>query len=223
MGTKTTNETSEQLDYFDHPGDIVNLPSRAKMFISRLMFPVLVLLSREQTIRLGLTPIDDERVIMALKHARGKVLDIGCGANIFVRSHGQGIGVDVAPWKGCDKVIDDAGMLPFKNGEFDTVSYLACLNHIPNREESLKEAHRVTRKGGQILVTMITPRMGAFIHWLRFRNDPDHQERHIDHEHELMGMAPEHVKRLLEEAGFSDVRRKRFVYGLNSIYTARKD
>ncbi|MBP9738928.1 class I SAM-dependent methyltransferase [Candidatus Saccharibacteria bacterium] len=186
------------------------------------MFPLLSLLSREQSLRLKLTPIDDERVIMGLKYAKGRVLDIGCGANNFVRSYGNGVGVDVEAWKGSDIVIKDAAKLPFKSAEFDTVSYLACLNHIPNRAESLKDAARVLQKDGRVIITMITPKMGAFIHWWRFRNDPDHQERHIDHKHELMGMSPVHIKQILKESGFNTIKRKRFVYGMNNVYIAEK-
>lgn len=200
----------------------IRIPSAGKTLLSRLAFPLLCLLSREQSLELGLTPIDDERVIMGLKHAKGKLLDIGCGANNFVKSYGNGVGVDVADWKGCDVVIKDAAKLPFKKGEFQTISYLACLNHIPNREESLKDAYRVLGKDGRVLVTMITPRWGKFIHWLRFRNDPDHQERHIDHDHELLGMSSKQVTDLLTVAGFKNVKRKRFVYGLNNLYIGYK-
>jgi ubiquinone/menaquinone biosynthesis C-methylase UbiE len=157
---------------------------------------------------------------MALKHAKGRVLDIGCGANNFVHSYGNGIGVDVADWKGCDVVIKDAAQLPFKQGDFNTVTYLACLNHIPNRTDSIKEARRVLKNDGQLLITMIPPLIGRFVHWIRFRNDPDHQQRHIDHEHELMGMSDQHVRAILAEAGFTKVTRKRFCYGLNSLYIA---
>ncbi len=209
-----------KLGYFKT--DIINIPSLPKTALSRLAFPLLCLLSREQSLKLGLTPIDDERVIQAMRQAKGRVLDIGCGANNFVRSYGNGVGVDVASWEGCDVVIKDAAKLPFKKGEFNTVSYLACLNHIPNREASVKDAYRVLAKDGKIIVTMITPRLGKFIHWLRFHNDPDHQERHIDHAHELMGMSPTYVKKILADAGFKNIRRHRFVYGLNSIYTAIK-
>lgn len=212
---------NEKLEYFSHD-ESITIPSRLQTFASRLAFPLLSLLSREESLKLHLTPIDDERVIMALKNAEGRVLDIGCGANNFVRSYGNGVGVDVADWDGCDVVVKDTAKLPFKNGEFDTVSFLACLNHIPNREDAVKEAYRVTSKNGRVLVTMITPRWGAFIHWLRFRNDPDHKERHIDHSHELMGMSPKHVKRILAAAGYKDIKRKRFVYGLNSLYIAQK-
>lgn len=211
----------EKINYFSNSDKIV-VPSKLQTLLSRIAFPLLSVLSRESSLKLGLTPIDDERVIMALKVAKGRVLDIGCGANNFVRSYGNGVGVDVAAWKGCDVVINDAAKLPFKKGEFDTVSYLACLNHIPNRDESVKEAARVLGKDGRIIVTMITPTMGKFIHWWRFRNDPDHQERHIDHDHELMGMSPKQVRDILTNAGFANVKRKRFVYGLNNIFVATK-
>ncbi len=209
---------NRKLNYFSN-SDVLR-PSTAKTFFSRLFFPLLCFLSREQTLKLGLTPIDDERVIQALKETEGRLLDIGCGANNFVKTYGDGVGVDVADWKGCDIVIKDAAKLPFKKGEFDTVSYLACLNHIPNREASVKEVFRVTKPGGKIIVTMITPKLGKFIHWLRFKNDPDHQERHLDHDHELMGMSPAHIRQILSEAGFRSIKRRRFVYGLNNIYTA---
>jgi SAM-dependent methyltransferase len=211
----------KQIKYFANDSHI-SIPPWHKTLLSRLAFPYLCLLSREESLSRNLVPIDDERVIMALKNTKGRVLDIGCGANNFVKSYGNGVGVDVAPWEGCDVVIKDASKLPFKAGSFDTVSYLACLNHIPNREKSLKDAHRVLKKDGQVILTMITPRMGKFIHWLRFRNDPDHQERHIDHAHELMGMSPSHIKTLLEEAGFKNISRKRFVFGLNNFYKATK-
>ena len=212
----------EDIQYFDVIQKPITVPSTIKTIISRAFLPVLSLISREQALSLGLTPIDDERVIMALKHAKGEVLDIGCGANNFIRSYGKGIGADVFPWKGCDRVIKDASKLPFKPGDFDTISFLACLNHIPNRDDALKDAHRVLSKEGRVLVTMITPRWGKFIHCIRFRNDPDHQDRHIDHDHELLGMSDEHVKTLLKDAGFQSIRRKRFVFGLNNLYIAEK-
>lgn len=218
---EVVSSKERQVKYFSKD-ERITVPSVLKRFASRLAFPLLCLLSREQTLKLGLTPIDDERVIMALKHANGKVLDVGCGANNFIHSYGDGIGVDVVNWDGCDVVVKDTADLPFKKGQFGTVSFLACLNHIPNRNEAVKEAFRVTKPGGQVLVTMITPKMGAFIHWLRFRNDPDHQSRDLDHSHELMGMSSAHIRRVLEDAGYTNITRKRFVYGLNSLYIGHK-
>jgi SAM-dependent methyltransferase len=209
--------------YFDTSVGIpIRQPSAARTLASRVMFPVLSLLSREQSLRLGLVPIDDERVITALRYARGRVLDVGCGANNFVRSYGNGIGIDVHAWEGVDQVVENAAELPFADGSFETVSYLACLNHIPNRAAALHEAYRVTKPGGRVLVTMIPPGVGRFVHWLRFRNDPDHRARTIDHDHELLGMHSTHVRSLIKDAGFTDITRRRFVFGINSIYLGRR-
>lgn len=209
----------QSIEYF-RSSEAVRLPSPGRTLLSRLCFPVLALLSREQSLRLGLVPIDDERVIMALRRARGRVLDVGCGSNLFVRSYGDGVGVDVVPWEGCDMVLEEPTRLPFADASFDTVSFLACLNHIPERHAVVREAARVLRPGGQVLVTMIPPRLGAFIHWLRERNDPDHRQRHIDHSCELMGMSPGQVRAVLEAAGLRLVERRRFVFGTNSLYVA---
>jgi SAM-dependent methyltransferase len=218
------SQSARQVEYFkNEQWSPIEIPSLYKTFISRLSLPLLTFLSRDQSLGLGLVPVDDERVVMALKHAKGRTLDVGCGANNFIRSYkGEGTGVDVFAWDGCDDVIEDAAKLPFKAKSFDTVSFLACLNHIPNREAAVKEAHRVLSRDGQVLLTMIGPTWGRFIHWIRFRNDPDHQARHIDHDHEMLGMSQEQIFKILKSAGFRNVRRKRFVFGLNNLYIATK-
>ena len=220
MSQRATKK-SPKLKYFSQANNI-QPPKKYKTILSRLAFPLLSLLSREQALKLGLVPIDDERVIMALRYTKGRLLDIGCGANNFVRSYGNGVGVDVAKWEGCDQVIKNAAKLPFDDNSFDTVSYLACLNHIPNRNDSVKEAARVLSNDGRIIITMITPKLGNFVHWLRYKNDPDNQERHINNENELLGMSHEQIKSILKEAGFTNIKHKRFVFGLNNIYIAER-
>jgi SAM-dependent methyltransferase len=202
--------------------DTVSIPSLPKKVLSRILMAPLTGISREQALRLGLTPVDDERAIIALKHARGRVLDVGCGANNFVRTYGNGIGVDVEPWAGIDQVIEDAAELPFEDESFDTVTYLASLNHIPNREEALREGFRVCKSGGQLLATMLSPRMGQFIHWLRKPHDPDQQDREIDHSEELLGIDPREMRRMIEAAGFREVRRKRFMIVINNLLIAER-
>ncbi len=217
-------KSQQAVAYYDISRGIpIQEPGLVRRLVSRICLPLLALISRERALDLHLTPIDDERVIMALKYAKGKVLDVGCGANNFVRSYGNGTGVDVYPWEGVDVVVKDAAKLPFGDSSFDTVSYLACLNHIPNRAAALNEAYRLLRPNGLLLITMIPPLWGRFIHWIRFRNDPDHKDRDIDHDHELLGMHPTHVQSLISDAGFEMISRKRFVFGINTIYVARKN
>ena len=102
---------------------------------------------------------------------RGRLLDLACGYNNLTRAHGGGVGADVYPWKGIDVRIEDAARLPFRDGSFDTVSVLAALNHIPNREATLLAVMRVLRPGGLFLATMIGPWTGGRLAHLLFHQD----------------------------------------------------
>ena len=70
----------------------------------------------------------------------GYLLDIGCGTNELVKKYqGKGIGVDVYQWGEVDVVVENTANLSFDEQTFDTVTIIAALNHIPNREEVLME------------------------------------------------------------------------------------
>jgi len=187
--------------------------------VDHLLFPVNMWLGEEGSRRLGLTPIDHERVRAALPYCRGLLLDVGCGKNLLVRSHGAGFGVDVHPYVEISARCDSS-RLPFKAGSFDTVALLACLNHMVRREETLAECHRVLRRDGRLLVTMISPWVGCVSHRIRRRHDPDQLERGMAHE-EAWGLAPDEVIRLLERSRFELLLHRRFMWGLNSIFVAR--
>jgi len=184
--------------------------------------PLRAVASPELLHRLGLRSMKDERMDMVLRRVRGRLLDVGCGpGNELVRRYGgPGVGVDAFPWPGIDLVCDTCHV-PFGDGEFDTVTIVAALNHIPQRQAVLRECHRLLASGGRLLVTMIGPRVG----WLRHRLiawwDPDQLGR----QHaagELDGMTDGHVRVLLAAAGFRLEGSRRFVCGLNRLYVARK-
>jgi SAM-dependent methyltransferase len=192
----------------------------------RCCFPLLAFLSSEQARALGLTPIDEERVTIALRHCRGMLLDIGCGMNelaLHYRSRqGAAIGVDVYPWPGAD-VVCDTTRLPFPDGHFNTVAMLACLNHVPlsKRSQVLQEARRVLKDDGQLLITMINPLVGFIVHAMRRRYDPDQTERGMGDE-EAKGLWKKDVERLLLGNGFRALQTVPFVFGLNRLYIAQK-
>jgi SAM-dependent methyltransferase len=197
--------------------------SRLRLLLDRAAFPLTILLTTEQAQRLHLTPLDHERVESCLPHCTGLLLDVGCGPNELVRRHGSGVGVDVYPWPGID-VLCDTRRLPFPDASFDTAALLAALNHVPrhNREAVLKEAHRVLRPTGRLLITMLDPFIGRITHRLRFKQDPDQHERGM-HADEDYGLWDSEVRHLLEGSGFRVERRQRFVFGLNNLYLATKD
>jgi ubiquinone/menaquinone biosynthesis C-methylase UbiE len=96
---------------------------------------------------------------------------------------------------------------------------VACLNHIPYREDVLREARRVLAPGGHVVVTMIGSWIGTIGHALWWYSED--KRRDVD-EHELMGMSPDLVMRLLRDAGFRDPVHTRFLYRLDHLFVARR-
>lgn len=166
--------------------------------------------------------LEQRRINMVKYHVAGRLLDVGCGPNKLVRAYGNGVGVDIHDWGDVDFVIQDASQLPFSDSSFDTVSFVACLNHIPNREEALKEARRVLTPDGLLLVTMIGPRISRFWHRFVGEDDPDQHERGAFNEGEVWGLTVSDMRRLIGASGFTLLRRKRFIGGFNNLYIARK-
>jgi hypothetical protein len=66
---------------------------------------------------LGLTPLRQERIDACLPYVKGRLLDVGCGENLLVKAHGNGVGVDIFPWPGVN-VLCDTRRLPFQDGSF---------------------------------------------------------------------------------------------------------
>ena len=162
------------------------------------------------------------RLNIVLPHINGRLLDIGCGTNELVRRHvGKGIGVDVYDWGDVDCVVEDTSKLPFANEEFDTVSIVAALNHIPNREDVLKEAYRCLRPNGKMLVTMIPPAISFIWHTLRRPWDVDQKERGMK-KGEVYGLSREQIHSLLESARFTVISDEYFMFGFNLLTIAIK-
>lgn len=182
--------------------------------------------------RLHRTSLRAERLAVVLPELRGRCLDIGAGDNMLIRLYGeckaggpeaaladQSVGLDVMDWGGGCIIVPDCRTLPFPDSSFDTVSFVACINHIPERDEALREAIRVLRPGGRVLITMIGRLIGTIGHAIWWYSEDKHRDVHHD---ELMGMNPREIEYLLRKAGFADIALKRFVYGLNCLYIAHK-
>ncbi len=200
---------------------IVSPRSIGQFIKDRLAFPLLIFLSSEQSYHFKLTPIDEERFRYTFKYITGRLLDIGCGENALVKTYKNGFGVDIYPWKDVDIIADVSSGLPFKNASFDTVSILASLNHIPNRQKMLLEAFRVLRPRGRILITMINPSTSILSHIIRYRFDPDQSERGRK-KGEVFGLWKRQVIKLLKNANFKHIESKSFLWGLNRLYIGYK-
>lgn len=164
----------------------------------------------------------DKRIKTVLPHIEGYLLDIGCGTNELVKKYqGKGIGVDVYQWGEVDVVVENTANLSFDKQTFDTVTIIAALNHIPNREEVLVEANRVLKNDGKLLVTMIPPKISRVWHGVRKPWDADQSERGMK-EGEVYGMTKKDLEELLLKVGFFVESEKKFMLGVNNLTIAKK-
>ncbi len=202
------------------PGTFKSEASLRQRLADHLLFPLNMWLSERTSSRLGLTPIDHERIRTALRYCRGRLLDVGCGNNLLVRTYGSGFGVDVHPYPEADTRCE-SDRLPFLDSTFDSVALLACLNHITRRIETLAECRRVLRPDGILIVTMIPAWVGMLSHPIRRRHDPDQLERGMSCE-ESWGLSTGEIRKLLEATGFHLRVHERFMWGLNNLYLAER-
>lgn len=190
-------------------------------YLHKVLLPIRVAFSHETVNKMGLRSLRDERCELVMHHAKGRLLDIGCGNNQLVKRYGNdSIGVDVFDAGGGAMIVKDTSELPFGDASFATVSFVACLNHIPNRKAVLKEAHRLLCDNGVLLITMMSPFVGTVRHKLAWW-DIDQTERGMK-EGELMGMSHRELMSLVERQGFRFLRRVRFILWINNLYVFEK-
>ena len=187
--------------------------------------------------RWGLTSRASERYDYVACEVRGHCLDVGCGRhNRFINEFlgGNGIGIDVYSYEGLDErqVLDDITRFPFPDGAFDTVTFIACINHVPAslRDIELAEAYRVLKKPGNVIVTMGNP-LGEIlshllVHWhdklFSTRYDLD-AERGMGAE-EALYLTDAEIRERLKRAGFEQVQKKYFwtQWALNHMFIGSK-
>ena len=161
------------------------------------------------------------RIKIVLPQIKGKLLDIGCGTNRLVKEYGSGTGVDVFQFGGADLIVKDTSKLPFDNESFDTITIVATLNHIPNREAVLKEMHRLVTPNGRLIITMIPPKISRIWHAIRSPWDRDQHERGML-KGEIYGMTNKEIKNIFKMANFTIIKKQNFMFGINKLYIFKK-
>lgn len=99
-------------------------------------------------------------IARARSHARGDLLDMGCGAKPFaplfagrVRRY-WGTDLSRSPYLGGARLdaFAKAEAQPFRDGSFDTVVGFSMLTYLPEPVRMIEEAHRVLRPGGVLIL-----------------------------------------------------------------------
>lgn len=109
-------------------------------------------------------PDPREHALLALHEAApGRILDVGCGTGEFAQRAAHILGLEVAGVdqsqrmveltraRGIEAVVGDAHELPFAEDEFDAVTALWMLYHLPDLDRGLSEIARVLRPGGRLV------------------------------------------------------------------------
>ena len=178
-----------------------------------------------------------------LKHADGKILDIGCGAgrhSLFLQKKGCSVvGMDFSPlaikvstMRGLKNgVVSSAFSLPFKKNSFDSVLLMGnnfgiCGN---NTEHFLRELHRITTKNGKIIAVSINPEDTKKLEHLKYhelnrkKNKPVglvtirfEYKGMIGNWFELLLLGVNELKVLCEKTGW---KIKQIVKGENGVYS----
>jgi SAM-dependent methyltransferase len=187
--------------------------------------------------RFGLSSLASERFDYVARVVAGYCLDVGCGRhNRFVTEYlnGNGRGIDCFAYEGLteENLVDDLRHFPFTDASFDTVTFIANLNHCPRsqRDVELAEAYRVLRPGGNIIVTMGNPIAEVLVHqviWLYdkvFGTKVDLDSERGMHEEEEYFLLDSEIRDRLHRAGFKDIRKKYFAtqWTLNHLFVAWK-
>ena len=145
-------------------------------------------------------------------------MEIGVGTGRFAAPLGIKQGVEpsakmreIAKQRGIDAIDGEAEKLPFDDSRFDCLLMVTTICFLDDVFESLKEAYRVIRPGGWIIIGFID------------RNSPIGKQ-YLRHKNESVFYKPAtfyssaEVASLLERAGFTDLHFSQTIFhGLTGI------
>jgi ubiquinone/menaquinone biosynthesis C-methylase UbiE len=157
---------------------------------------------------------------------KGSVLDLGCGAEPYFLTHTKfkkKYGID---WTIKDNTRKDMTLLersieeplPYFNATFDVVTMLATIEHINKISEVLKEAIRVLKPGGMLIMTTPTSMANKILKILAFTGLVSMEEV-LEHKN---AYGKKEIKKMLMKAGYEKIKINSFEINLNNIATAYK-
>lgn len=149
----------------------------------------------------------------------GKLLDIGCAdgtttaailkcyPNLRITAidyYDSAIGFAKKNYDGINFKTADASNLPFKDGEFDLVTTIEVLEHLPKPKEALLEVTRVLKKGGRLIVVQDTDSLlfrAVWWFWTKWKGS-------VWNDSHISCVGPDELVTNIKKSGFRIGRRK---------------
>lgn len=156
--------------------------------------------------------------LMERLSVHGRILDLGCGTGGVLQHlgvFGRALGLDPAPEaaqycrrRDVPMVVGSGMELPFADASFDAVLALDVIEHVPDDVALLREARRILRPGGVLVVTV------PALPWLWSAHDD------VNHHFRRYTLAT--LRRSLREGGFRHRRISYYNAMLLPLAIARK-
>ncbi|MGQ0663308.1 MAG: class I SAM-dependent methyltransferase [Pseudomonadota bacterium] len=159
---------------------------------------------------------------------RSKILNAGSGDESYNVSPGLVIDCDIADRKlvgmPCG-VAGDLANLPLQSGSVDVcVCVGSVVNYIRELPRAIAEIARVVKGDGRLIIEFESSRSGEYLFTPHFGRDAAQVRTFYIYEDETIWVyAEEHVRRLLEAAGFKIVAESRAHFVAPLVYRIRKD
>ena len=148
-----------------------------------------------------------EELLALIPHKHGSILDVACGLGATTHhlkkyyEETRTVGVNISPtqietcrakFPKCKFLVMDSVHLALKDQSFDAVICVEAAFHFKTREKFLREAHRVLRPGGYLVISDI-----AYETWIEVSSPALFIENHINSTNDY--------RNLLERSGFTRI------------------
>ena len=165
--------------------------------------------------------LERRRLSMVAPFLAPPVLDIGCGRCVAFDAvpHGY-VGIDANKQcllertrAGSQTLHGSAFELPFRPQTFQTVLLMAVVEHLPDPQACLKEAIRVLKPGGRVVITTPTP-TGDRLHHVLAQFGVTSKHAADEHQSIFSGTA---LRRVVKDVGLEAELHRFFLLGANQV------
>lgn len=171
-----------------------------------------------------------QRKIIKLIPSNSLICDFGCGENFnFLKKISKNInygwGFDKNAFKKKDDNIEikkldlEKEKIPLGDNLIDRIIMSAVLEHLNNPIQILKEAFRILKPAGFLILTTPSKLSKPILDFLAFKLNLIKKQDILEHKKYY---SPEEIKKLLFNSGFKKIKIKKFEFGLNTLAIAEK-